>query len=79
MRKKKYKGRAEKRNIPKCSSVCVIYTPLQTAYALMLSEDKKVKTFNVNIPLDDDEVGEYMTDFYCERVDGSVFVRECVC
>ena len=78
MRKKNYKGRCEKRVLSKCIGICRTYDALQYVYADVLEENDEVKEFQCNVPLASDEGEDYTTDFYCEKVDGDVMVRECV-
>ena len=78
MRKKNYKGRCEKRMVPKCTEVCRTYDPIQSAYADHLAADSSIQEFKCNVLLDGLEVGEYTTDFLCTKVGGDLMVRECV-
>ena len=78
MRKKNFKGRCEKRVIPKCVDVCRTYDPIQYAYADILVQDNSVLEIRCNVLLDDLEEGEYTTDFVCIKTDGDWMVRECV-
>lgn len=78
MRKKNFKGRCEKRVIPKCNDVCRTYDPIQSAYADMLAADDAIQEIRCNVLLDGLEVGEYTTDFLCVKSDGDLMVRECV-
>ena len=78
MRKKNFKGRCEKRVIPKCNDVCRTYDPIQSAYADMLAADDAIQEIRCNVSLDGLEVGEYTTDFLCVKADGDLMVRECV-
>ena len=78
MRKKNFKGRCEKRVIPKCNDVCRTYDPIQYAYADVLAADDSIQEIRCNVPLDGLEVGEYTTDFLCVKADGDLMVRECV-
>ena len=39
MRKRNYKGRCEKRNVPKCEGVCKTYDALQSRMVDILSEE----------------------------------------
>ena len=77
MRKKNFKGRCEKRTLPKCVGVCRTYDPLQAKYAEILAEDPEVTEYRCNVPLDGD-CDQYMTDFVITMKDGSTTVRECV-
>ena len=43
MRKKNYKGRCEKRSVPKCEGVCKTYDALQSRMVDILSEDAAVR------------------------------------
>ena len=78
MRKKNFKGRCEKRKIPKCEDVCRTYDPIQYAYADLLAADDEVQEIRCNVLLDGLEEGEYTTDFVCTKTDGDLMVRECV-
>ena len=78
MRKKNFKGRCEKRVIPKCNDVCRTYDPIQSACADMLAADDAIQEIRCNVLLDGLEVGEYTTDFLCVKADGDLMVRECV-
>lgn len=92
MRKKNFKGRCEKRTVSKCEDVCKTFDSIQYAYVNVLQANDEVKCFRCNVPLNEDDnvplndivpnesvsVGEYMSDFVCEKVTGEIFVRECV-
>lgn len=78
MKKKNYKGRCEKRVLPKCQGVCRTYSPVQYAFADMLQNDSAVIEFECNVLLAGLQEGEYTSDFVCTKVDGSRMVRECV-
>ena len=43
MRKKNYKGRCEKRSVPKCQGICKTYDTLQSRVVDILSDDAAVK------------------------------------
>ena len=75
MRKRNYKGRCEKRVIPKCIEVCRTYDAVQSACADLLSADPDVVEIQCNVPL---EGMEYTTDFVCTTVNCELMVRECV-
>ncbi len=78
MRKKRYKGRCEKRALPKCKGVCRTYDAVQYAFADVLQDDSKITEFRCNVPLDGLTEGEYTSDFVCVKSDGDLMVRECV-
>ena len=78
MRKKNYKGRCEKRVIPKCADVCRTYDSIQYACADLLSADDGIQEFRCNVLLELLDIGEYTTDFVCVKVGGDLMVRECV-
>lgn len=78
MRKRNYKERCEKRNIPKCKEVCRTYDPIQAAYAERLASDSDVTKFQCNVHMAGLEEGEYTSDFVCTKADGTLMVRECV-
>ena len=78
MRKKNYKGRCEKRSVPKCIDVCRTYDPIQSAYADMLALDNSISEFRCNVFMDGLSEGEYTSDFVCTKADGTMMVRECV-
>lgn len=78
MRKKNYKGRCEKRTLPKCKDICKTYDAIQAAYAEVLQDCEEVKEIRCNVLLDGLETGEYTSDFVCVKPDGKLMVRECV-
>ena len=78
MRKKDFKGRTEKRTLKKCKGVCKTYDPVQYAYADVLEQNDEIAEIRCNVALDGLEIGEYMSDFVCIKVDGDLMVRECV-
>ena len=78
MRKKNYKGRCEKRKLPKCNEVCKTYDAIQYAYADILAACEDVKEIRVNVLLDDLHEGDYTSDFVCTKLNGDLMVRECV-
>ena len=45
--KKNFKGRCEKRKLPKCEGVCKTYNSIQYAYADVLSSSNEIKSFQV--------------------------------
>jgi hypothetical protein len=78
MVKKGYKGRCEKRTLPKCKEVCRSYNPIQYALGDMLSKDKDIVEIRCNVMLDSLKEGEYSSDFVCKKKNGDLLVRECV-
>ena len=78
MRKKNFKGRCEKRVIPKCSEVLRTYDSIQYTYADLLQADDGIKEIRCNVLLDGLDLGEYTSDFVCVKTDGDLMVRECV-
>lgn len=78
MRKKNYKGRCEKRVIPKCTDVCRTYDPIQSACADLLSSDPDIMEIRCNVLLEELNIGEYTSDFVCTKANGDLMVRECV-
>lgn len=50
MRKKNYKGRCEKRSIPKCEGTCKTYDDIQRQMVDILSENETVKETRCNVP-----------------------------
>ena len=53
MRKKNYKGRCEKRKLPKCMDICKTYDAIQYVYEDILVANEEVKEININLLLDD--------------------------
>ena len=78
MRQKDPKTKCIKRKLSKCEKVCRTYDKVQTAYADLLEANNGIISFQCNVPLEDNSIGNYMTDFVCVKEDGSVIVRECV-
>ena len=53
MRKKNYKGRCEKRKLPKCEDdVCKTYDAIQYAYADVLNHSNDIDRFRTNVLLE---------------------------
>lgn len=79
MRPKNYKGSGcTKRKLKKCEEIAKTYDKIQTAYALVLDNDKNIETIKCNVQLDKLEEGEFTTDFLCKKTNGDYLVRECV-
>lgn len=78
MRKKGYKGRCQKRMLPKCQDVCRTYDKIQYVYADILNESEEIKEIRCNVYLDGLNDGDYTSDFVCVKSDGELMVRECV-
>ncbi len=78
LRQKNYKGRCEKRALPKCKGVCRTYDAVQRAFSDALQADDSIVEFRCNVPLDGLTEGEYTTDFLCIKADGDIMIRECV-
>ena len=77
MRKKNFKGRCEKRDLPKCKGVCRTYDAIQYAYADVLQVDNTIREIRCNVLLDGLADGEYTSDFVCVKSNGDLMVREC--
>ncbi len=75
MRKKNYKGRCEKRSIPKCPEVCRTYDPIQAAFAQKLGEDDSITEFQCNVLMEGLDIGDYTADFVCKRTDGANYKK----
>lgn len=73
MRKENYKGRCEKRSVPKCEGICKTYDTLQSRMVDILAEDETVKEIRCNVPMGDTG---YTSDIVCIREDETV-VYEC--
>ena len=78
MQKKGYKGRCEKRMLPKCHGVCRTFSSIQYVYADILQNDDRIKEIKCNVLLDGLAEGEYTSDFVCVKSDDDLMVRECV-
>lgn len=78
MRKKNYKGRCERRTIDKAEGVCRFYSKIQSVYAVQLEENDDIEEIHCNVFLEGLSIGEYTTDFFCKKNDGTYMVRECV-
>lgn len=77
MRKKNFKGRCEKRKLPKCEDVCRTFDAIQFDDADLLNSSENIKNFQVNVLLDGMDSG-YTSDFVCIKADNDLMVRECV-
>lgn len=79
MRKKNFKGRCEKRQVPKCREVCKTYDAVQYACADFLSVQDGIREIRCNVWLEGLEGDTaYTSDFVCVKKDGGLMVRECV-
>ena len=78
MRKKNYKGRCEKRILPKCKTVFKSYDPIQNAYADILESNPDVVEIQCNVELEGQDSENYTSDFICVLSNGELMVRECV-
>lgn len=88
MRKVATKERYSTISFQKCKTPCKVYDPIQKAFAYRLDSDKQVKSFWLNVPLQQGEAIEektawhpnepFMTDFLIEYIDGKKAVREAV-
>lgn len=74
MHKKNYKGRCEKRSVPKCHGICRTYDALQGRMVDILAEDEAVKEIRCNVPVGDTG---YTSDIVCVMEDGAAVVYEC--
>ena len=72
------KTRCEKRSLNKAVGVCHLYSSIQSRYADYLQANKDIKEIRCNYALDNFELGDYTSDFVCQKADGSYMVRECV-
>ena len=53
MRKKNYKGRCEKKSVPKCNEIFKAYDAIQNAYVDVLSSRNDIVEIRCNVPLED--------------------------
>ena len=74
MKKKNYKGRCEKRSVPKCEGICKTYDALQSRMVDILAEDKSVKEIRCNVAMGNTG---YTSDIVCTMEDDTVVVYEC--
>lgn len=75
LKKKNFKGRCEKRKLPKCEGVCKSYNAIQYAYADMLNSSNEIKSFQVNVELEEED---FTSDFVGTKLNGDLMVRECI-
>jgi len=75
LKKKNYKKRVSKRKVNKCIGICCTYCDLQYRYADLLATDDNVESFEVNVPILDEE---YTTDFLIKYTNGKIKAFECV-
>jgi hypothetical protein len=78
MQKKNPKTRCERRTIDKAEGVCRFYSKIQSVYADQLEENDDIEEIHCNVLLEGLSIGEYTTDFFCKKNDGTYMVRECV-
>lgn len=70
MHSKNFKGRCTKQTLHKADGVVKTYSTIQTALAKILDNDSSVANIKANIPFDDDELKDYVSDFVCQKKDG---------
>ena len=75
MRKKNYKGRCEKKSVPKCNEIFKAYDAIQNDYVDVLSSRNDIVEIRCNVPLED---MDYTSDFLCIKTSGEMLVRECL-
>ena len=78
MLKNNPKTRCIKLNLSKSSDVCRCYSELQSKYARILEARDDVELFTCNMPLNGLAMGNYTSDFFVRRTDGTLMIRECV-
>lgn len=78
MRKRDFKGRCEKRRLPKFNEVCKTYDKMQSVMAFSLSEQDEFVELYCNVGLEGVLDDAYMSDLVGVREDGSKVVYECV-
>lgn len=79
MRKRNYKGRCEKRKIPKVDGICATYDKVQSATVDYLALQGEIEEIRCNVWLEGLGLDtEYMSDFVCVKKSGDLMVRECV-
>ena len=50
MRKRDFRGRCEKRTLPKYEGICKTFSDIQARYAEILSEREDIESFRTNVP-----------------------------
>ena len=76
MRKKNFKGRCEKRTVPKVEGICATYDKIQYATADYLALQDEITEIRCNVWLEGLGLDtEYMSDFVCVKRDGDLLVR----
>lgn len=75
MRKKNFKGRCEKKFVPKCNEIFKAYDAVQNAYVDVLSSRNDIVEIRCNVSLED---MDYTSDFLCVKASGEMLVRECL-
>lgn len=78
MRKRDFKGRCEKRRLPKFNEVCKTYDKMQSVMAFRLSKQDEFVELYCNVGLEGVLDDAYMSDLVGVREDGSKVVYECV-
>lgn len=78
MHPKKYKVRCTKQTIGKASGIISTYGDIQTAAVLWLEENKEIVSIECNVPFEDENLKDYVTDFLCKKKNGDYMVRECL-
>lgn len=76
MRKKNFKGKCEKRSLPKFPQGCRTFDDVQYEAANYLIDQEDIVEIACNVPLDG-ECEEYMSDFVCKKENGDLAIYEC--
>ena len=77
MRKRKLKVRCTKQVFTKCKDIVRTYDEVQLAYAKAIQQDPDIESFECNVLIEDQSIGEFTSDFILHKADGELAVREC--
>ena len=66
-----------KKKLTKCRDIFKAYSELQFKYGEQLDSQSDIAEIKCNVPISCELEGNFTTDFYCIKADGSIMVREC--
>lgn len=78
MQRKQPKSRCEKRKVGKADLPCKLYSPIMSRYLDVLDNDPSIASIQCNKLMEGLTLGDFTSDFFCVKTDGSYMVRECV-
>lgn len=67
-----------KKKLTKCKDIFKAHSELQFRYGEQLDSRNDIAEIKCNVPINCELEGNFTTDLYCVKTDGSIMIRECV-